>query len=361
MKKLASFIAILGGLLLITAYQSSCTSRQSQATRIPTAVDQHGWLRIQDGKMVDENGVAPQLRGISFSWSIWEGRKYYNADVIDWMVDDFQVDLLRFSMAIEPDSGYLDSPDKQKDLITSMIDHAIDRGVYVLIDWHDHHANDNIDEAKDFFDEMAQRYKNVPNVLYEIWNEPEEHSWTEIKAYSEELIKTIRVHDQKNLIVIPSARWDQDVDVTAKDPITSDGQLIYSFHFYASDPWHQENLRKKAEEAMQAGLPIIVSEWGVSESNGDGDFNTEATNRWVKWMNEHQLSWANWNITDKDETSALLKPGAPIDAHWQANELTEAGNYIREVLRTDAPTSPEGVNKAQQVEDSLTNEKELVN
>src|SRR5690606_11050100 len=120
------------------------------------AVERHGYLSVQNGKMVDQHGMQPQLRGISFSWSIWEGEKYYNKEVVDWLIDDFKVDLIRLSMAIDPDKGYLQNPKEQKEKIINLIDQGIKRGIYVLIDCHDHNANKNQLESEAFFKEMAQ-------------------------------------------------------------------------------------------------------------------------------------------------------------------------------------------------------------
>lgn len=303
------------------------------ASAVKTPVQEHGQLSVKDGRIVNEKGIPPQLRGLSFSWSIWQGEKYYNRSVVDWLIGDFKVDLIRLSMAIEPKGGYLENEELQKNKITELADHALKRGLYVIIDWHDHHADRNIEASKKFFSEMAKRYKGHPNVIYEIWNEPEEHSWEVIKAYSEEVIAVIREHDSQNLIIVGSPRWDQNVDVTAQDPIRTFDNLAYSFHFYASDPGHQDSLRQRAEQAMEAGLPLFVTEWGVGESNGDGVFDREKTDRWVEWMEKHQLSWANWNITDKDETTALLNPGAPANGKWTESHLSENGQYIRQLLR----------------------------
>ena len=298
-----------------------------------TPIEQHGVLKTSGDRIVDEHGVPPQLRGISFSWSIWEGRKYYTPKVVDWLVDDFNVSLVRLSMAIEPDSGYLQQPVEQSALIHQTAAHAIARGVYVIIDWHDHHADNNLEHAKAFFAHAAQRYAGTPNIIYEIWNEPEEHAWPAIKAYSIALIEEIRKYDPDNLIIVGSPRWDQDVDVTAADPITGFSNIAYSFHFYASDPYHQEQLRAKAENAIANGLPLFVTEWGVGESNGDGVFDRAKTDRWMAWMEKHQLSWVNWNITDKKETTAILTSGASTSGKWHQKQLTPAGQYIRTQLR----------------------------
>ena len=180
---------------------------------------------------------------------------------------------------------------------------------------------------------MANRYKAHPNVIYEIYNEPMRMEWPVIKTYSEQVIREIRKYDTKNIIVVGSPAWDQDVDIAAKNPIQGFDNIAYSFHFYASDPNHQEKLMHKADEAIKAGLPLFITEWGVGESDGNGVFDQEKTNKWLKWMETNKLSWANWNVTDKQETTALLKPGAPIKGDWKPEQLTPAGDYIRTKLK----------------------------
>ncbi|MGD9928412.1 MAG: glycoside hydrolase family 5 protein [Mangrovibacterium sp.] len=316
-------LTLLAGLLLIAV-----GSLQSQ-----TPVEKHGKLRIENGQIVNQNSEAPQLRGISFSWSLWQGQKYYNEEVVDWLCQDFNVSLLRASMGVEPKGGYLDDKEMQLELMTRVIDRAIENGVYILIDWHDHNGEKNLEASKAFFAEMARKYAGTPHVIYEIFNEPARQSWEVVKAYSEEVIRVIRQYDAENLIVVGSPHWDQDVDVAAAEPITGFDNLCYSFHFYASDDHHQKQLRDKANKALELGLPLFVTEWGVGEANGDGKFDRKRTETWMKWMETNRLSWVNWNVTDKAETTALLKPGAPANGSWTADQLTESGKYIRKKLR----------------------------
>lgn len=315
-------------LLILPCLTTTCLLAQKI-----TPVIKNGALGISGGKIVNKNGEAPQLRGISFSWSIWGGQKYYNTDVVDWLVKDFKVSIIRLAMAVQPDHGYLQEPDKQKQMIVSLTDQAIKDGIYVLIDWHDHHSNEHLEQSKAFFAEMAKRYAGKPNVIYEVWNEPERIGWDTVKSYATAVITEIRKYDPDNLIVVGSPHWDQDVDVAAADPITGFKNICYSFHFYASDVHHQDQLRAKADLALQKGLPLIVTEWGVGEADGNGVFDMEKNKKWLDWMAKNKLSWANWNITDKKETTAILQPGAPANGGWTQYQLTPAGAYIREVLR----------------------------
>ncbi|MBC7568082.1 MAG: glycoside hydrolase family 5 protein [Pedobacter sp.] len=298
-----------------------------------SSVIRHGALKVSGGKMVDRNGEPPQLRGISLSWSIWGGSKYYNPEVLRWLKTDFNINLLRVSMAVEPAGGYLKDPEGQEKLIIPVIDEAIRQGIYVLIDWHDHHANVNVDRAKAFFSKISKKYAGVPNVIYEIWNEPERVEWKVVKDYADVVVAEIRKNDPENIIVVGSPHWDQDIDLVAKEPLTGFQNIVYSFHFYASEPNHQEALMRRADEALSLGLPIFVTEWGVGEATGDGVFDVQKTDTWFMWMEKHKLSSANWNLTDKKETTALLLPGASANGSWPLNMLSPAGIYIRTQLK----------------------------
>jgi len=296
-------------------------------------VQENGALSVSGGQIVNEHGVPPQLRGVSFSWSIWQGRKYYNPAVVDWLASDFKVSLIRAAMAVQPDHGYLQEPDSQQQLIVNVVDEAIKDGIYVLVDWHDHNSYLHVEQSKAFFSYMAQKYAGVPNVIYEIWNEPERVGWDTVKNYAVQIITEIRKYDPNNLIVVGSPHWDQDVDIAATNPITGFKNIAYSFHFYASDPNHQDALRAKGDAAIKLGLPLIVTEWGVGEASGNGQFNHKKTKKWLRWVADRKLSWANWNITDKQETTAFLEPGAPDNGGWTEDQLTPAGAFIRDEIR----------------------------
>ncbi|WP_367914616.1 glycoside hydrolase family 5 protein [Leadbetterella sp. DM7] len=313
------------GFFLLLIFSLLCLFLPAQA--------QHSRLVAGEGNVYFENGQPARLRGISFSWSIWGGAKYYNPAIVDELADAFKCNVIRVSMAVEPADGYLRDPELQWNRITPVIDRALERGIYVIMDWHDHHADKNVKEAMTFFDRFSARYASSPLIIYEIWNEPERIDWKIVKAYAERLIPVIRKNDPGNLIVVGSSSWDQDIDIVAKDRLTGFDNIAYSFHFYASEPHHQENLRNRATTAIEAGLPVFVTEWGVGEANGDGAFDPEKNKAWMTWMEKHQLSWVNWNLTDKKETTALLKPGAPVNGSWKKSNLSPSGLYVRQHLR----------------------------
>ncbi len=296
-----------------------------------TPVEVYGQLGIEGGQLVDESKVQVQLRGMSLFWSQWMS-KYWNQQVIDWLAIDWESSIVRASMGVDANGGFL-SNQEEKVKVETVVDAAIDKGIYVIIDWHSHHAEDYPQEAVSFFSEMAKKYGQYPNVIYEVYNEPLDVSWSQtIKPYAEEVIQTIRAKDPDNLILVGTPNWSQDVDDVIGNTIQGTN-IAYVFHFYASDSWHYQSLFTKANSAIEAGIPLFVTEWGVSEANGGGDFNRTWTQEWIQFMDKNKLSWCNWAIADKEETSAALKPSANINGNWGSSELSESGSYIRNVLR----------------------------
>jgi len=302
-------------------------------------VEKHGALTVKDGKLTDKNGEVVVLRGMSLFWSQWMPQ-FYNEKTVKWLVDDWNVSIIRAAMAVEA-GGYLRNPEQEKAKVFAVIDACIAANIYVMVDWHDHKAVDHEKEAIAFFKEVATKYGKHPHIIYETYNEPlNTHSWEQIKKYHEAVVTEIRKIDPNNLILLGSSSWDQAVDEASKSPLEGFSNLAYTFHFYASDRNHQERLRARADTAIKNGLCLFVSEWGVGESSGDGVFDVEKTDRWVQWMEENKLSWCVWSIADKVETTAALRPGASPDGNWKESDLTPGGKYIREKLRTLNKTEP---------------------
>jgi endoglucanase len=291
-------------------------------------VKTHGQLRIEGTRLVDKNGKPVVLRGMSFGWHNWWPR-FYNAGAVKWLHDDWKCSVVRAAMGVEPDKGYIRDSAGSVACIKAVADAAIKAGIYVIIDWHSH--NIKLNEAKSFFAMVATQYGKYPNLIYEIFNEPDYETWPEVKAYSEEIIKTIRAIDPDNIILVGSPKWDQDIQLPAADPIKGYSNLMYTVHFYAAT--HKQWLRDKTDEAIKKGLPVFISESAGMEATGNGPINNEEWQKWIDWMEANQLSWITWSVSDKDETCSVLKTSARSDGNWKESDLKESGIKTRAYLR----------------------------
>ncbi len=292
-------------------------------------VKMHGRLQVTGGKMVDEKGNPVALHGMSFGWhNLWP--RFYNAGAVHELVTKWNATVIRASMGIQlNDSGYLKSPERSVQLMKNVIDACIKEGVYVIIDWHDHNIHQA--EAQQFFALMAKQYSGYPNIIYEVYNEPDQETWPQVKAYAEAVIKTIRNYDTSNIILIGSPHWDQDINLPAADPIKGYPNLMYTMHFYAGT--HKQGLRDRTDSAMQKGLPVFVSECAGMEASGDGPLDKAEWKTWVDWMNRRGLSWVAWSVSDKKETCSILNPSAVSGGNWTKEDVKEWGELTQEYLQ----------------------------
>lgn len=296
-------------------------------------VSSHGALKVKGNRIVNASGNPIQVAGMSMFWSGWMG-KYWNTGVVNTLAKDWNSSLIRAAMGVEGNGNYLMARDANKNMVNTVVNAAIANDIYVIIDWHDHNATQHTADAVAFFDEMSRLHGKNPHVIFELFNEPLKIPWSDIKSYAQTVIATIRKNSD-NLILVGTPNWSQDVDAAAASPV-SDANTAYVLHFYAGT--HGASLRGKADAAMNKGVALFISEWGTSVANGgttgeppvsDNKVWTSESDTWLAWAKQNNLSWANWSVADKNESSAALKPGAPSNGGWNDGNLSPAGIYVK--------------------------------
>ena len=120
--------------------------------------------------------------------------------------------------------------------------------------------------------------------------------------------------------------WSQDVDLAAENPIRGYKNIMYTLHFYAGT--HGEYLRNKAQTALDRGLPLFVSEFGISDASGNGALNKAEGGLWMKFLNKNKISCIAWNLSNKAESSALLKTSCSKNSGWKSKDLTPWGKWL---------------------------------
>ncbi len=315
------------GWVLCLLFVSCGSSHAEKGNEEPKPEQTSMRLRVQGTSLVNEKGEKVQLRGVSYGWHNWWPR-FYNASTVACFAKEWKCSVVRAAMGVEPEGAYLTRPEHGVMCVQIVADAAIANGIYVIIDWHSHGMR--TEEAKIFFRRMATRYKGVPNVIYEVFNEPVEDSWEDVKRYSEEIIRTIREIDPEALILVGTPHWDQDVHLAADNPIVGYDNLMYTLHFYAAT--HKKELRDRAGYALSKGLPLFVSECAGMEASGDGAIDKEEWNSWLQWMNNHGISWVAWAIADKYETCSMVLPAASSEGSWTNADLKPWGRMVRDEL-----------------------------
>lgn len=299
----------------------------------------HGKLAVSGTDLVDASGSKFQLKGVSTHGLTWFA-DFVSKDTYQYFKDSFGINLVRFAMYTDTgDSyGYCSGGNKSEieELLGKGVDAATDLGLYVIIDWHilnDNDPNMHIDDAKDFFDRISKKYASYGNVIYEIANEPNGGTtWDSVKSYAETIIPIIRKNAPDAIIIVGTPTWSQDVDVAAADPITDQTNLMYAVHFYAAT--HKDDLRNKVQSALDSGLPIFVSEFGLCDASGNGSIDYDQSDAWFDLINDRNLSYAAWNISNKAETSSLFDSSCTKTSGFTDDDLSDSGRYIKEKIES---------------------------
>ena len=289
-------------------------------------VSYNGNLKVKETNLVNQYDENIQLRGISTHGIQWYF-KFANKEVMS-KLKDWGVNVFRIAMYTE-ENGYI-ANNSLKDKVKEIVEYAKELDMYVIIDWHilsDNNPNIHKEEAIKFFDEMASTYKNTPNIIFEICNEPNGNtSWSEVKEYALQIIPVIRKYSN-NIIIVGTPTWSQDVDIASLDKIDNNN-IMYALHFYSGT--HKEELRNKLDVALNNGIAIFVSEFGVSDASGNGGVYLEEVTKWLDYLNSKNISWVNWSLSDKDESSALLLPNSDNNIN---EHLSESGKFIKEQIK----------------------------
>ena len=295
-----------------------------------------GFLSVEGTNLVNENGEKVILRGVSTHGLTWYPQ-FVNETLFKDISENWNCDLVRLAMYSE---DYLKNKKDNLDKLHEGIQAAIAADMYVLVDWHilnDSNPNDNLADAKEFFNDISLEYGECPNIIYEICNEPNGNTgWDDITEYSNIIIPIIRFNSPKALIVVGTAFYDQDLKSPTARPLAFDN-VLYCFHFYTAT--HYENMHRSLEEAIDNGLPVFISECGISEASGDGNIDYDSAVEWFSYLHSKGISYAIWSLSNKEESASFIRADSSEFNHLSDDDLTYVGKWVRELLRGTDPSS----------------------
>lgn len=304
-----------------------------------------GALHVEGTKLCGSGGEAVQLRGISTHGLAWFP-DYINGDCFAQLHSEWKANVMRLAMYTAENGGYCTDGDKEylKGLIRDGVRYATEQDMYVIIDWHilsDNNPNMHLAEAKAFFEEMSAEYAGDEHVLYEICNEPNGGTgWGEIKSYAKEVIGTIRRNDPDAVILVGTPNWSQFVDEAAADPITDYENIMYTLHFYAAT--HTDDLRGKLSAAVEAGLPVFVSEYGICDASGSDAIDEVQAGLWTELLDKYGISYVAWNLSNKEETSAILKSSCSKTSGFSEEDISDSGRWLYRMLTGEMSAADAG-------------------
>ena len=329
MKKL--FILIIVLILL-----AGCTKTPENAVNDGRARPSScGRLQVVNGKLCAEDGEPVMLRGVSLNGLI-TSESFLNEPLFEELSNDVGVNLFRLPVYTYGVGvvGYCTKGDKEKHKqdIEIGVELAAKYDMYVIIDWHilsDGDPNTYLDDAKTFFSEMAETYRDHNNVLYEICNEPNGVDWPTVKAYAEQVIPVIREKDPDSVILVGNPDWSKDLISVAADPLAFDN-ILYSLHFYAAT--HGQNYREMTEQVSKRGLPIFVTEFGITAASGGHPRDPESADLWIDLLERENISYCMWALSKAPEACSVIRSTVLTYNGFTHDDYSETGLWLIDTL-----------------------------
>lgn len=253
---------------------------------------------------------------------------------------DYYTELLNFGgnvirIPVNP-SRYLQDEYYMWRFLDPIVKWAGENGKYVILDW-DCEGNpvtgegDNLadisnhveEKTNDFWAQMAAHYKDTPNIVFEIYNEPEgveAEKWAEI---TNGVISTIRTAGAKQLIIVSGIDECYNLSWVDEDTFTDDN-IALSIHVFPNNEDYADVIG-----AYELDKPLIVTEWGYT--GGDvasnmpvygataDDFGTP----FLELLNSKNISWVACYYDDTLEPAMFLK---------DSSDLSVFGQFVKEEL-----------------------------
>lgn len=211
-------------------------------------------------------------------------------------------------------------------ILKPAVDYVSQLGMYAIVDYHQIDDTDDAvthrtsaADATAFWQYMADKFKDYPNVIYEAFNEPVDMSsnWPALKQRVQTWVDTIRAAAPDNIIIIPSRYWCQCPGDAATSPPTG-SNFMYTAHVYPGN-WGP-SFQKQINTAT-AIAPVFFSEWGYATKGGDTNLVADTPTWGADFRTfvdaNSSGSWTAW-VTDSSWQPAMF-------SNSTTNKLTEFG------------------------------------
>ena len=317
-------------------------------------------LHVAGNRLQDSDGKEVWLQGVNAGGleTLPQDTQPIKSTVV--AIDEWRANCIRLPMNEAfwyGKSPYQNDGGKQyRDNIDQIVTLAANRGAYVAIDLHRFRAPKQ--EHADFWKDCAEKYKDHPAVLFDVFNEPHGISWEiwqkggfvgnekgadESAFLTEEekkknqgfdsvgmqgLVDAVRSTGAKNIIIAGGLFWCNDLTGVTEGYALDDkggNGIMYSWHTYN---WHTDWEKKVL--AAAAKYPIFLGEVGADTHKMDF-IPLEAQEDPYTWVpdmlgfiQKYHLNWTGW----------CLHPGATplLISDWNYTPTPYWGIFAQRAL-----------------------------
>lgn len=322
--------------MLSVLFIANAESTGSTATQ---GLDMSMTLNQDGNSLVNANGQTVRLLGTNvpqLSWSA-TGENGNVKKIMELALDEWQSNCVRLAVVphfwLHGDFDEVNGAQVQtttaaqyRALVDELINMAVARGKYVILDNHSFYLPG--DDSIEFWQSAAVIYKDHPNVIFGVFNEPANCSWDQwykgghidfkgVNDFGQEdnvsidskgipyLTTVIRSTGAKNLMSIGGLNWGFDltrvVDDCRIEDTTGNG-IMFESHPY---PWRDTDWDTCIGRAANE-YPIMFGECGPTNERNFKTDDTAYMKKMCNFMDKYEINLTAWALGA--EPNLLLSP-----------------------------------------------------
>lgn len=210
--------------------------------------------------------------------------------------------------------NYYLNDDRYRQDIATLVATTKALGMYLILELHGYdatrlnEAQPDLNTTPQFWGQVAARFFQESHVLFDIWNEPHDVSWSAWKKNAEVVISAIRAAGALDTLVIVGGleyAYDLSPLLESANRLTGLGPILYAAHPYPKSipPVMAPEWDNKFGTVAQF-VPIIISEYGVDDSGmvPYGLPSKDAAQKWLAelhdYIDAHHFSALAWSGGD---------------------------------------------------------------
>ncbi len=314
-------------------------------------------LHTTGNKLLNRSGEQVRLRGVNIASLEWTTQGEHMQEAFDWAIHKWKANVIRVPLAQDrwfgKTAGQSDAGRSYRALVDELVNTSATAGAYIILDLHWSDCGQWAAEGGKlaqhlmpdqhsllFWRDLATRYKNQPNAIFGLYNEPHDISWEVWRnggpvaekpsrretnqppvAYEaiglQQLYNTVRAAGAENVVTVSGNEWGYDLRGVLQGHAIAGTNLIYETHPYAFKKDWDGSFGHVSKQ-----YPVLLGEWGGRVA--DLDYGK----RLMEYADQRGLHWSAW----------CFHPtcGPPLLRNWSF-EPNEFGMFVRDALAVRRP------------------------
>jgi endoglucanase len=324
-------------------------------------------LHTEGTKVLDASGKPVMLYGVNIASLEWRNDGDHVEESVNRAINDWKVNFIRLPLAQDRWFGKMtnqvDGGLAYRALVDKLVDTCASAHVYIDLDLHWSECGKWVNEGGilgqhnlpdknsiTFWQDMATRYKNFPNVIFGLYNEPHDAPWkiwrdggtlTDTPAKQrnidqtqvtfeavglQQLYDTVRATGATNVVTVSGLDWGYDLSGALQGYAIAGKNFIYETHPY---PFKDKDWDKNFG-AVSEKFPVLMGEWGFGGRRLNNNTNNlNYAHNLLDYVREHHLSWTAWDFH--------VSAGPTLIKNWNY-EPTVFGQIVKDELAKAAAT-----------------------